>query len=347
MQGIVLCGVWIIARCRIAHIISAFLIATLLSCPEDSRDLERQHECHVAPLDHFEFIDHVAMVAYFPASSLGLLLLCLIAPGHCFMPSSPKYSSSLRKSLSMEMEESIPERRVFIFGLGYVGAEVATTLAKEPGFRVCGTCTNVKKMEYMRSLGIRAYLFDSEAGKMVQSEAIDDLLNSTHLLCTIPPIGGEDPVLRTHGNDIRKMCLNGVRLEWVGYLSSTGVYGDREGAWVTEDDEVSPNNAKTKARYAAELAWSALKEKVGLPVHIFRLAGIYGPGRSAIDTLNKAAGDMRECGADDRTFISRIHVDDICAVLKASMLSPSPGFVVNVADDLPSTLVDFPPAIQS
>ena len=269
-------------------------------------------------------------------AALGWMLVCLTS-FRCLALLNSLSSTSRLHALHEGMVDSSPERRVFIFGLGYVGTELAINLAKEPGFRVCGTCTNVKKMEYMRSLGVKAYLFDSDAGRMVQNEAIEDLLNSTHVLSTIPPVGGEDPVLREHGMELRKMCLNGDTLEWVGYLSSTGVYGDREGAWVTEDDEVSPNNAKTKARYSAELAWNALKEKIGLPVHIFRLAGIYGPGRSAIDTLNKAAGDMRQCGADDRVFISRIHVDDICTVLKASMLSPSPGFLANVADDLPST----------
>ena len=127
------------------------------------------------------------------------------------------------------------------------------------------------------------------------------------------------------------------RLEWLGYLSSTGVYGDREGAWVTEEDEVRPTNRKTKIRFAAEQQWMNLFEKMGLPVHVFRLAGIYGPGRSAIDTLNKAGGDMSQCGANDQVSISRIHVQDIVTVLKASMANPSPGLLINVADDLPST----------
>lgn len=233
---------------------------------------------------------------------------------------------------------STSQKRLFVFGLGYVGTEVALSLA-DSFSKVSGTCTNIKKIENLATLGIQSYLFDGEAGKMFQREALEDLSNATHILCTAPPIDNEDPVLRAHGADIRRLAMEG-NLEWVGYLSSTGVYGDRDGAWVSEDDDVNPSNKKTKGRYLAETQWNNLKEKVGLPLHTFRLAGIYGPGRSALDSLNKVGGDMKQCGSNDQIFISRIHVEDIVTVLRASMSSPSPGLLINVADDLPSTRYD-------
>ena len=139
-----------------------------------------------------------------------------------------------------------------------------------------------------------------------------------------------------HATDLKRTALGG-KLKWVGYVSSTGVYGDRDGAWVSEDDELKPENEKTRNRADAELAWRTLGSRSGIPVHVFRVAGIYGPGRSAIDTVTKHNGDLASCGGDDKQFVSRIHVADIVNTLKCSMLHPNPGCVYNVADDLPST----------
>lgn len=129
-------------------------------------------------------------------------------------------------------------------------------------------------------------------------------------------------------------------LQWIGYLSSTGVYGDRSGGWVTEVDLPDPDRPKTRARLDAERQWRSLHSRSGLPVHVFRLAGIYGPGRSAADTVLRNSGDFWACQPDESAFISRIHVDDICQTLLCSALKPQPGLVVNVADDLPATRFD-------
>ena len=238
--------------------------------------------------------------------------------------------------------ETTQQQSIFIFGLGYVGCSLANSLINK-GWKVSGTCTNVKKIQMLNNQGIKAYLFDDYVGKLVQKDAIDDLMSSTHILSTIAPTetSNGDPVLLSHGVDLRRASVTkDSNLKWVGYVSSTGVYGDRGGAWVNEDEPTRPDNAKTKARTSAEEEWKFLHDRSGLPVHIFRLAGIYGPGRSALDTLRKYKGDMSQCGADDQLCISRIHVSDIVQVLLASMENPSAGTVLNVADDLPSSRFD-------
>ncbi|HBF60869.1 MAG TPA: NAD(P)-dependent oxidoreductase, partial [Methyloceanibacter sp.] len=122
-------------------------------------------------------------------------------------------------------------------------------------------------------------------------------------------------------------------LKWIGYLSTVGVYGDQQGRWVAEDTPPKPNSARTEARVAAEQAWLDFGVRTGVPVHIFRLAGIYGPGRSVFDKL--AAGTARRINKQGQVF-SRVHVDDIATVLDASIASPRAGAIYNVADDEPA-----------
>ena len=165
---------------------------------------------------------------------------------------------------------------------------------------------------------------------------------ATHVLSTIGPLEGllqSDPVLTWHARDL----LARPR-QWVGYLSSTSVYGGRQGGWVSEEDEPRPDTPKGLSRLAAEQEWRALGETKA--VHIFRLAGIYGPGRSALDTLLRHGGDLAAaCGvsstsAQEGPVISRIHVEDICRIVGRSMErweeedAPHPLF--NIADDLPA-----------
>jgi nucleoside-diphosphate-sugar epimerase len=155
------------------------------------------------------------------------------------------------------------KRSIFIFGLGYVGTALATSLLKD-GWKVCGTCTNVIKIRSLRSLGIEAYLFDEDSGRMVQPEAVANLADCSYVLSTVPPAEGgstvTDIVLREHATDLKRSALAG-KLSWVGYISSTGVYGDRNGAWVNEDAELRPENQKTKLRAAAEAEWRELHQR--------------------------------------------------------------------------------------
>jgi nucleoside-diphosphate-sugar epimerase len=155
----------------------------------------------------------------------------------------------------------------------------------------------------------------------------------THILVSIPPGELGDPVLDVHGGDIAG--LPGLR--WLGYLSTTGVYGTRAGGWVDETSELRPSSARSRRRADTEAGWLGLQRSRGVPVHIFRLAGIYGPGRSAFDALR--AGTARRIDSGGQVF-SRIHVDDIARVLLVSIASPRPGAVYNVCDDEPAPQTD-------
>jgi nucleoside-diphosphate-sugar epimerase len=151
----------------------------------------------------------------------------------------------------------------------------------------------------------------------------------THVLVSIPPDESGDPVLGVHSAGIA--ALKG--LHWLGYLSTTGVYGSRDGGWVEEAAELRPTGPRGERRVAAEAGWLRLQRKRGAAVHIFRLAGIYGPGRSAFDALR--GGSARRIDAGSQVF-SRIHVDDIASVLLASIGKPRPGAIYNICDDEPA-----------
>ena len=201
------------------------------------------------------------------------------------------------------------------FGLGYTArAWAAGRIAA--GWRVSATGRTPERLAAIRAFGANALPFDS-----------DDLpADITHVLCSAPPDAAGDPVLARHGSALA--AWRG--LVWVGYLSSTAVYGDRGGAAVDETASLAPSSARGRRRAAAEAAWLALEQ----PVHVFRLAGIYGPGRSVLDRVR--AGAARRIDKPGHVF-SRIHVEDAAAVLDASATAPEPGAVVNVCDDEPAS----------
>lgn len=217
-------------------------------------------------------------------------------------------------------------RRLFAFGLGYSALALARRL-KAKGWRVAGTCRTEERRAALAAEGIAAFLFD---GAQPLPDAATALAGTTHLLQSVPPGAGleregGDPVLRHHAADIA--TLEGLR--WVGYLSTTGVYGDRGGDWVDEKSGLHPTGPRGRARVEAEQGWLDLG-RFGLAVHVFRLAGIYGPGRSALDTVRE--GRARRVVKPGQVF-SRIHVEDIASVLEASIAKPDPGAVYNVCDD--------------
>ena len=153
------------------------------------------------------------------------------------------------------------------------------------------------------------------------------LLNDvTHLVISVPPSETGDPVLNIHGNDISAM----KKLRWIGYLSTTGGYGDHKGAWVDEETPLSPTTVRGERRKLAEEAWTQLGEKMGIPVHVFRLAGIYGPGRNQIVSLLE--GRARRVVKPGQVF-SRIHVDDIAQIVAKAMQSDLSSRAFNVCDD--------------
>jgi nucleoside-diphosphate-sugar epimerase len=211
--------------------------------------------------------------------------------------------------------------RLFCFGLGYSAGVLARGLLRS-GWSVAGTTRSGEAAEP----GAAVQAYDREHPLADPAAA---LAGATHVLVSVPPDAAGDPVLDRHGGDIARLA--GVR--WVGYLSTTGVYGDRGGALVDESADLRPSGERQRRRVPAETGWHALGESAGLPVHIFRLAGIYGPGRSAFDALR--AGTAHRIEKPGLVF-SRIHVEDIAAVLRASMARPDPGAVYNVCDDDPA-----------
>ncbi len=198
---------------------------------------------------------------------------------------------------------------LLIFGLGYTAARLAARLRAQ-GWRVTGT---------RRTADEASLAFDDPA-------VAQAIATASHILSSVPPDRqtGHDPVLDTYGPAI---AASGA---WLGYLSSTGVYGDTEGAWVDESAPVG--HGRRDARTLADLGWQALSPRM----HIFRLPGIYGPGRSALDRLR--AGEAHRIDAPGHVF-SRIHVDDIVQSLIAAMERPCPG-VLNVADGQPTSGAD-------
>ncbi|MDB5360809.1 MAG: family NAD(P)-dependent oxidoreductase [Rhodospirillales bacterium] len=208
--------------------------------------------------------------------------------------------------------------RLFCLGLGYTALALARRLKAE-GWQVGGTCREADKAAALRAAGIDAVVAPAEAEGPIAA--------ATHLLASIPPDATGDPALALWGPAIARH----PGLAWAGYLSTTGVYGDRDGGWVDETSALAPTGERGQRRALAEAAWVALLPAV--PVHLFRLAGIYGPGRSALDTVR--AGRAQRVVKRSQVF-SRVHVDDIAQVLAASIARPRPGAVYNVCDDNPA-----------
>ena len=211
---------------------------------------------------------------------------------------------------------------LFIFGLGYSGLEIAK-LARAIGWSVGGTVTTDDKARRLRAEGIDAHAFDGSAPLDAPS-----LAAASHVVCSIAPGTAGDPGLRSSADRLG-------RAKWLGYLSTTGVYGDRGGDWVDETAEPRPTQPRSIERLATERDWQALGRKIGAPVDVFRLPGIYGPGRSAVDQVK--AGTARRIDKPGQVF-SRIHMADIAATVVAALGRPSPhGAVYNVTDDLPAS----------
>ena len=213
--------------------------------------------------------------------------------------------------------------RLFCFGLGYTGTALAESLLAE-GWRVAGTTRDAARA--VSAMPCEVLRFDRDHRLSDPGAA---LAGTTHLLLSVPPDEAGDAVLDAHAADIA--ALRG--LVWAGYLSTTGVYGDSGGAWVDEASPLRPTGARGRRRVVAEAGWLALRRSAGVPVHVFRLAGIYGPGRSALDRVRADNAQRIEAPGH---VVSRIHVEDIVASLRASMARPRPGAVYNLCDDEPA-----------
>ncbi len=205
------------------------------------------------------------------------------------------------------------------FGHGYSARALARRLLPR-GWRVLGTTRDPARAETLRAGGVTPLLWDRDD----VTGALDE---ATHLLCSAGPTEAGDPVLARHRDAIAAAAPG---LDWAGYLSTTGVYGDHRGGWVDETTPLTPSTTRGQRRVAAEEEWQAIP---GLPLHIFRLAGIYGPGRGPFEKVRQ--GTARRIVKPGQVF-SRIHIDDIAQVLEASIDRPRPGAVYNLCDDDPA-----------
>ncbi len=218
-----------------------------------------------------------------------------------------------------ERKPTMNGQHLLCFGFGYTArAWAAQWLAA--GGRVSATSRRDDGRAALAAAGVNPLPF---ADSCIPGDV-------THVLSSVPPTGGDDPVLAVWGQ-----ALAAQRgLAWVGYLSATSVYGDRGGALVDEMTPVAPVSRRGRARAAAETAWRAVPQ----PVHVFRLAGIYGPGRSVFDRIE--AGTAQRIDKPGHKF-SRIHVADAAAVLAVSAAAPESGLVLNVCDDEPAAAADL------
>lgn len=231
------------------------------------------------------------------------------------------------------MAEPIPleSRSLLCLGYGYTAAALARLLiARDEGWRIVGTTRRPEKAARMGGDGVGALLTSDNAHGPGDAAVEEALHRADFVLVSAGPDSAGDPTLLRHGRALERAASG---LAWVGYLSTTGVYGDRGGGWVDEADPLQPATERGRLRVEAERAWALLRDRFKMPLHVFRLAGIYGPGRGPFAKLR--AGSARRIVKEGQVF-SRIHVDDIAQVLEASMRQPDPGAVYNVCDDDPA-----------
>ncbi len=215
---------------------------------------------------------------------------------------------------------------LFCFGLGFSAKALTRRLAGRSHISITGTSRSAESAERIASDGYTGIVFDGFAPSREVSKGLE---TATHVVISISPDEAGDPVLAHHSADL----ASAPNLKWIGYLSTIGVYGDQDGQWVDETTPVKPTSQRSKRRVLAEDAWLDFGAKAGRRVQVFRLAGIYGPGRSAIDQLQ--AGKARRIVKPGQIF-NRIHADDIALVLEAAMSGRGRFDVYNVTDNEPA-----------
>lgn len=206
-------------------------------------------------------------------------------------------------------------KTLLVLGHGYSARALAALLIPQ-GWTVTGTLRDPARASDLAATGVTPLLWPGDLAPA--------LACASHVLASAAPDALGDPFLQAAGEVLRT-----ARPLWLGYLSTTAVYGDHQGAWVDENTPVTPQSDRAVHRVLAENQWLAS----GLPAHIFRLAGIYGPGRGPFEKVRE--GSARRIIKPGQVF-SRIHVDDIAATLAASIVAPAPGTIYNVCDDDPA-----------
>lgn len=225
------------------------------------------------------------------------------------------------------MSDTSPQKKLVCFGLGFTGSALVREV-RARGWTASGTCRENAQKDFWVEAGVQSYGFDGKEG----SEAVENAVReASHVLVTIPPqkeVG--DVVLKYY----KKILTGSSQLRWLGYLSTTGVYGNRDGGWVDETSELKPGFDHQRRRVEAEGQWRDLYREHQVPVHVFRLAGIYGPGRNLLQRVRQ--GTAKRIDQPGLVF-NRIHMEDVVQVLSASMDHPHPGAIYNVSDDVPSS----------
>jgi nucleoside-diphosphate-sugar epimerase len=218
--------------------------------------------------------------------------------------------------------------RLLIYGFGFTGRALAARV-KHKGWAIAGTSRTLTGRAAMTASGVSP-IDPADAAALGAAVA-----NADGVLIAAPPEPQGCPGLRAMAPCLRDQA--GQRPRWIGYLSTTGVYGDRDGGWVFEDSPLKPLSPEGERRVAAEDGWRALGGERNLNVNIFRLPGIYGPGRSALDRVQ--AGEARRVVKPGHVF-SRIHVDDLASALEASLSRPGLGLAYNICDDAPCSAAE-------
>lgn len=215
---------------------------------------------------------------------------------------------------------------LLIFGLGFTAEALVNRLSVED-WEISATSRTKDGAARIASRGYRGLRYSTDHS--ADTELLAALGTATHIVVSAPPNAEGDPVL-----PLLKSELEGrVRPTWIGYLSTIGVYGDHNGNWVDESTPATPSSPRSKRRLAAEQSWQMFARQAGAKLQIFRLAGIYGPGRSAIDRVR--SGKARAILKPGQVF-NRIHVDDAATALLAGLHGRGEHQVYNLADDLPA-----------
>ena len=211
------------------------------------------------------------------------------------------------------------DKTLLCIGHGFSARALAARLVPQ-GWRFIGTTRSAEKIDAIAATGVEPLVWPG-------NDLSDLLARTSNLLISAGPGAKGDPVLEALLPEITRAAAS---LRWVGYLSTTGVYGDHQGGWVNEASSLNPATKRGQARVEAEAAWQAIPD---LPLHIFRLAGIYGPGRGPFAKVRN--GTARRIIKDGQVF-SRIHVEDIAQALELSINTPQPGAIYNLCDDDPA-----------
>jgi len=211
------------------------------------------------------------------------------------------------------------QMKMLVFGFGYTASHISSLLRRK-GYEFVATVRTRAKAHNVNQAGVTARVYSSNHA---DAQIVEDIRSSDAILMSVPPNEHGDPVLRSFASQIAQAG----NLRWVGYLSTVGVYGDHAGNWVDEKTPTMTENGRLLDRTTAEKQWLALG------AHVFRLSGIYGPGRNQLVQL--AAGTARRIVKPNQVF-NRVHVADIATVIEASLTKSRPGSIYNVTDNEPA-----------